>query len=42
MQYDIQYALPVTVDVFFDAQIFTGWTQDSSSSWFLAAFDMFL
>ena len=42
MQYDIQYTLPITVIIYFDAHIFIDWTQDSSSNWFLAAVDTFL
>lgn len=32
MQYDIQYTLPITVIIYFDAHIFIDWTQDSSSN----------
>ena len=42
MQYDIQYTLPITVILHFDAHIFIDWTQDSSSNWFVAAVDTFL
>lgn len=42
MQYDIQYKLSITKRIYFDAQIFTDWTQDRPLSCLLGAFHMFL